>query len=98
MVDLGTHLTYRGRLHVVVGVTPIGATPRLLELEDIESGRLRRVEWADPGLDTHPPETSWGPRRPKRRAGDRLRRSRAPRCGFGVVRSGIKEIEKMSHG
>jgi hypothetical protein len=54
MVDLGTLLTYRGRLHVVVGVTPIGATPRLLELEDIESGRLRRVEWADPGLDTRP--------------------------------------------
>ncbi len=54
MVDLGTLLTYRGRLHVVVGVTPMGATPRLLELEDVESGRIRRVEWTDPGLDTSP--------------------------------------------
>jgi hypothetical protein len=54
MVDLGTLLTYRGRLHVVVGVTPMGATPRLLELEDVESGRIRHVEWTDPGLDTTP--------------------------------------------
>lgn len=57
MVDLGTLLTYRGRLHVVVGVTPMGATPRLLELEDVESGRIRRVEWTDPGLDTSPRQT-----------------------------------------
>jgi hypothetical protein len=54
MVDLGTLLTYRGRLHVVVGVTPVGASPRLLELEDVESGRMRRVEWTDPGIDTSP--------------------------------------------
>ena len=58
MVDLGTLLTYRGRLHVVVGVTPMGATPRLLELEDVESGRIRRVEWTDPGLDTSPGRAS----------------------------------------
>jgi hypothetical protein len=54
MVDLGTLLTYRGRRHVVVGVTPMGATPRLFELEDVESGRIRHVEWTDPGLDTSP--------------------------------------------
>ena len=54
MVDLGTLLTYRGRLHVVVGVTPIGCTPQLVELEDAESGRIRRVAWADPDLDTAP--------------------------------------------
>ena len=58
MVNLGTLLTYRGRLHVVVGVTPMGATPRLLELEDVESGRIRRVEWTDPGLDTSPGRAS----------------------------------------
>jgi len=52
MVDLGTLLTYRGCPHVVVGVTPLGATPRLFELKDVESGRIRRVEWTDPGLDT----------------------------------------------
>ncbi len=32
----------------------MGATPRLFELEDVESGRIRRVEWTDPGLDTSP--------------------------------------------
>jgi len=58
MVDLGTLLTYRGRLHVVVGVTPMGATPRLFEIEDVESGRIRRVEWTDPGLDTSPGRAS----------------------------------------
>src|SRR6266516_2354578 len=57
MVDLGTLLTYRGRLRVIVGVTPMGATPRLLELEDVESGRIRPVEWTDPGLDTSPKQT-----------------------------------------
>jgi hypothetical protein len=60
MVDLGTLLTYRGRLHVVVGVTPIGCTPQLVELEDAESGRIRRVAWADPGLDTAPTKRATG--------------------------------------
>jgi len=60
MVDIGTLLTYRGRLHVVVGVTPIGATPRLVELEDVESGRIRRVEWTDPDLDTAPTKRATG--------------------------------------
>ncbi len=35
----------------------MGATPQLLELEDVESGRIRRVEWTDPGLDTSPKQT-----------------------------------------
>ena len=61
MVDLGTLLTFRGRPHVVVGVTPIGATPRLVELEDAESGRIRRVEWSDPNLETAPNEKGDGP-------------------------------------
>ena len=29
----------------------MGATPELLELEDIDSGRIRRVERTDPNLD-----------------------------------------------
>jgi hypothetical protein len=51
MIEIGTPVTYRGRPHVVVGVTPMGATPELLELEDIDSGRIRRVERTDPNLD-----------------------------------------------
>jgi hypothetical protein len=60
MVDNGTLLSYRGRLHVVVGVTPIGAIPRVVELEEVESGRIRRVEWSDPDLDTAPTKGSTG--------------------------------------
>jgi hypothetical protein len=41
--DIGTFIRYRGRLHVVVGVTPIGVYPRLVDLEDVESGRVRRL-------------------------------------------------------
>jgi hypothetical protein len=36
-------VTYRGRLHVVVGVTPMGVQPQLLDLEDVDSGRIRQV-------------------------------------------------------
>jgi hypothetical protein len=36
--------------HVVVGFTPMGATPCLVELEDAESGRVRSVERDDPEL------------------------------------------------
>jgi len=36
----------------------MGATPRLFELEDVESGRIRPVEWTDPGLDTSPERAS----------------------------------------
>jgi hypothetical protein len=50
MFKIGTIVSYRGRLHVVVGTTPIGVTPALLELEDTESGRIRRVRRDDPHL------------------------------------------------
>jgi len=33
----------------------MGATPRLFELEDVESRRIRHVEWTDPGT-RHQPE------------------------------------------
>jgi hypothetical protein len=44
---IGTIVIYRGRLHVVVGVTPMSATPQLVELEDRESRRIRRVPYGD---------------------------------------------------
>jgi hypothetical protein len=44
---IGTIVSYRGRLHVVVGVTPMSATRQLVELEDRESGRVRRVPYGD---------------------------------------------------
>ena len=47
MFKIGTIVIYRGRLHVVVGVTPISVTPQLVELEDQESGRIRRVPSGD---------------------------------------------------
>ena len=47
MFKIGTIVSYRGRLHVVVGVTPISVTPQLVELEDRESGRIRRVPAGD---------------------------------------------------
>jgi hypothetical protein len=50
MFRIGTIVSYRGRLHVVVGTTPISVTPALLELEDTESGRMRRVRRDDPQL------------------------------------------------
>jgi len=40
---IGTIVSYRGRLHVVVGVTPMSVTPQLVEIEDRESGRIRQV-------------------------------------------------------
>lgn len=52
--EIGTIISYRGRLNVVVGVTPIGVTPTLLELEDTQSGRIRRVRGDDPQLVVEP--------------------------------------------
>jgi hypothetical protein len=50
MFEIGKTISYRGRLQVVVGVTPIGATPCLVELEDAETGRVRSVRCDDPEL------------------------------------------------
>ena len=47
MFKIGTIVSYRGRLHVVVGVTPMSVTPQLVEIEDRESGRIRRVPYGD---------------------------------------------------
>ena len=54
--EIGTHLNYRGRLHVVIAVTPIGVRPNLIDLEDVESGRIRRVKPDDPEIDLDPLE------------------------------------------
>ena len=48
--EIGKTISYRGRLHVVVGVTPIGAAPCLVELKDTESGRVRSIRCDDPEL------------------------------------------------
>ncbi len=53
-IEIGTHVNYRGRLHVVVAFTPIGVQPQLLELEDVESGRIRQVNPSDPDLEVAP--------------------------------------------
>ena len=50
MFTIGTIVSYRGRLHVVVGITPMSVTPALLELEHGESGHIRRVRADDPQL------------------------------------------------
>ena len=47
MFKIGTIVSYRGRLHVVVGVTPMSVTPQLVEIEDRESGRIRRAPDGD---------------------------------------------------
>ncbi len=43
MFKIGTIVSYRGRLHVVVGVTPMSVTPELVEIEDRENERIRSV-------------------------------------------------------
>ena len=47
-------VSYRGRLHVVVGVTPMSVTPQFVEIEDRESGRIRRVPYGDLQLSEEP--------------------------------------------
>jgi hypothetical protein len=39
----GEVMTYRGRLHVVVGMDPVGATPRLIYLEDTATNEAQTV-------------------------------------------------------
>jgi len=51
---IGTIVSYRGRLHVVVGLTPMSETPQLVELEDRGSRRIRRVPSGDPQLFKEP--------------------------------------------
>jgi hypothetical protein len=50
MFNIGTTITYRGRLHVVVGMSPMGVSPGVVELEDVETGRVRSVQSDDPEL------------------------------------------------
>jgi hypothetical protein len=55
MLNIGTTINFRGRLHVVVGVTPFGVTPCVFELRDVEDGRVRSVQSDDPELSTVAP-------------------------------------------
>lgn len=50
LFEIGTIVSYQGRLFVVLGVTPMSVTPALLELEDTENGSTRRVRADDPEL------------------------------------------------
>lgn len=50
MLNIGTTITFQWRLHVIVGITPIGVTPCMVELEDLETGRVRSVQAGDPEL------------------------------------------------
>lgn len=54
---IATIVSYRGRLHVVVGVTPMSVAPQLVEIEDRESGRIRRVPSADLQRSKEPEES-----------------------------------------
>jgi hypothetical protein len=49
-LEIGTIVSYQGRLYVVVGITPMSVTPPLLELEDTENGRTRGVRADDSEL------------------------------------------------
>jgi hypothetical protein len=50
LYEIGTIVSYQGRLYVVRGVTPMSVTPALLELEDTENGNTRRVRADDAEL------------------------------------------------
>ena len=50
LFEIGTIVSYQGRLYVVLGVTPMSVTPALLELEDTETGSTRRVRADDAEL------------------------------------------------
>src|SRR3954469_24110603 len=50
LFEIGTIVSYQGRLYVVIGVTPMSVTPALVELEDAENGSTRRVRADDPEL------------------------------------------------
>jgi len=52
--EIGTIISDQGRFHVVVGITPMSVTPPLLELEDTDSGRIRRVQGDDSQLVREP--------------------------------------------
>ena len=43
MIQLGDLVDYRGRLHVIRGVTPMSVRPFRIEIEDVETGARRWV-------------------------------------------------------
>jgi hypothetical protein len=47
LLEPGTLVAYRGRPHVVVGVTPMSIIPHAVELEDVSSGRISSVDVSD---------------------------------------------------
>jgi hypothetical protein len=43
---IGDHVTYEGRLYVVLGLDPMGVPGRRVDLEDLATGERRRVPLA----------------------------------------------------
>jgi hypothetical protein len=55
ILQIGMPVTYRGRAHVVAGISPMGVTPQVVELRDIDAGCTRTVSVTD---EFHPQEVS----------------------------------------
>jgi hypothetical protein len=43
LLRIGDHVTYDGRLYVVLGLDPMGVPGRRVDLEDAETSERRRV-------------------------------------------------------
>jgi hypothetical protein len=50
ILEIGMAMTYRGRAHVVAGISPMGVTPQVVELRDIDGGCTRTVSVTDESL------------------------------------------------
>jgi hypothetical protein len=50
IIEIGMAMTYRGRAHVVAGISPMSVTPQVIELRDIEAGSNRTVSVTDESL------------------------------------------------
>jgi len=50
LFEIGTFVSYQGRLYAVLGVTPMSVKPASLEVEDTENGSIRRVRADDAEL------------------------------------------------
>jgi hypothetical protein len=50
ILEIGMAMTHRGRAHVVAGISPVGVTPQVVDLRDIEVGCIRTVSVTDESL------------------------------------------------
>jgi len=56
LLEFGRLVVYRGRPHVVIGVTPMSVIPHAVELKDVSSGRIRSVDVSDGQLQIGRPD------------------------------------------